>query len=265
MTNSIPKKTLARLLASVLLCLSAHALPQQAEAVRTTMAPVIDGRLDEAVWKQAVPIGELTQVVPNQGAKPSERTEVRILFDAEHLYVGVRLFDSRPDEILTSSMERDARLDSDDLFEIIFDTFHDKRSAFWFQMNAGGSKSDALITSGGGFNKPWDGIWEARSSVDAGGWSTEMSIPFKTLNFDPEASAWGFNFSRNLGRKRETSQWASPQPENRIFNISKAGTLLGIKDIKQGIGLDVIPFWVGDARRDLLDCLKQHDPRRSGS
>ncbi len=227
----------------------AAALPQQAVATRTQSPPKIDGKLDDAVWQQARPIGELIQSNPLEGQPASEATEVRFLYDSEHLYISMRFFDSRPDEIITSSRERDANLDEDDRFEMILDTFHDKRSAFWFQMNAGGSKSDALLTPGS-FNKPWDGIWEGRSSIDSEGWSCELSIPFKTLSFDPSKSAWGFNISRFLGRQREVSQWANPRLESRIFNIDQAGTLTGLKDINQGIGLDVIPFWVGNLSRD---------------
>lgn len=218
-------------------------------ATRTQSAPVIDGRLDDAVWQQATPIGRLTQTTPLEGEEATEPTEVRFLYDDERLYIHLRFFDSQADQIIVSSKERDANLEVDDRFELVLDTFHDQRSAFWFQMNAGGSKSDALIDNGN-FNKPWDGIWDGKSSRDAEGWSCELAIPFKTLNFDKTISTWGFNVKRYLGRNRESSQWANPRINVSLFNIDQAGLLTGLEGIRHGIGLDLIPFWVGNATHD---------------
>jgi hypothetical protein len=220
-------------------------------AVRTNETLRIDGRLDEPAWQTAQPINALTQVEPRAGEPASEDTEVRFLYDEDTLYIGIRFHDSDPSEILTTTRARDAFLDVDDRVEMILDTFLDRRNAFFFQINAGGSKGDALIRDNGrSFNKPWDGIWDGASSVDEGGWSCELALPFKTLNFDPAAPAWGFNMQRFIGRKREEARWANPSRDQRLFQVYHAGLLRGLEGIHQGVGLDIVPsfasHWTND-------------------
>ena len=232
-----------------------NALPRpSATAVRTERPPVIDGRLDDEVWRTAPPIGPLTQVVPVEGAEPSERTEVRFLYDSKHLYMGIRCFDSEPEKIISTTSLRDAFLDVDDRVEIVFDTFLDRRNAFFFQINAGGSKGDALITNNGSdFNKPWNGIWEGKAHIDAEGWSAELALPFKTLNFREGLGTWGFNIHRFIGRRLESAQWSRPRRNYRLFNIVHAGNLNGLEGLEQGIGLDVVPFFTGSWRSERKD------------
>jgi hypothetical protein len=218
---------------------------RSARSTRVEQPPAIDGRLDDAAWQRAVPIGELTQVEPHLGLASSEPTDIRFLHDSDRLYVGVRCFDSDPGGIVSTTCERDARLDVDDRVEIVFDTFLDRRNAFFFQINAAGSKGDALITGNGShFNKPWDGIWEGVARVDERGWSAELALPFKTLNFAEGRETWGFNVARFIGRKREESRWTNASRDHRLFNIYRAGDLAGLAGIQQGIGLDLVPFFV---------------------
>jgi len=242
------------------ICLMASSTATQGEgrrkaaATRTTTPPKIDGLLDDAVWKQAQPIGELIQVVPVEGAAPSERTEVRFLYDAEAIYIAIRCFDSQPDEIITTTQLRDAFLRSDDRVELVIDTFKDRRNAFFFQMNAGGSKGDALISNNGAdFNKPWNGIWEGKSNIDNEGWTAELAIPFKTLNFREGLSTWGFNMMRYIGRHLERDRWSTSSQDYRLFNIIHAGDLTGLEGMQQGIGLDVVPFFTSSIRGDRED------------
>jgi len=224
---------------------------RSALAVRTPRPPVIDGRLDEEVWQLAQPIGELVQVEPLEGVPPTETSDIRFLYDSDHLYIGVRCYDSRPDLIITTTRTRDALLEVDDRVEMVIDTYKDRRNAFFFQINAGGSKGDALITDNGStFNKPWDGIWHAHTRTDAQGWTAEFELPFKTLNFDPLQSTWGFNLSRFIGRKREEARWSSARRDYRLFNIYQAGDIQGLEGIRQGIGLDVVPFFVSHWSND---------------
>ena len=217
-----------------------------ARATRTQTPPVIDGVLDDAEWARAEPIGELHQVEPVEGA-PTERTEVRVLFDSEHLYLGVRCFDSDPAGIIGTQMARDARLDPDDRVEIVIDTYLDRRNAYFFQMSPVGSKGDALISDNGqSFNKPWDGIWEGKSSIDAAGWSFEMALPFQTLGFAPGAPAWGLNVNRYIKRKGEVARWNNPSRDYSVFQIVEAGDLTGLEGLRQGLGLDLVPFLHAD-------------------
>lgn len=225
----------------------------EAQAVRTNEALTIDGRLDEPAWQSAPPIGTLTQVEPREGEPATEDTEVRFLFDDDTLYIGIRFHDGDPGGIVTTTRARDAFLDVDDRVEMVLDTFLDRRNAFFFQINAGGSKGDALVRDNGRtFNKPWDGIWDGASAVDEGGWSCELALPFKTLNFDPAAPAWGFNMQRYIGRKREEARWADPSRDRGMFQVYHAGLLRGLEGIHQGIGLDVVPFFASHWTNDRI-------------
>ena len=223
-------------------------------STRTATPPVIDGKLDDAVWNTARPIGEFRQIDPELGAPCSEETEVRFLHDSDALYLYIRCADREPDKILGTSRERDALLDVDDRVEIVFDTFHDRRNAFFFQINAEGSKGDALITNNGAnFNKPWDGLWDGVARIDEHGWSAELALPFKTLAFDPDGEVWGFNIERYIGRKRENARWANVTRDYRLFNIYHTGELRGLEGMRQGIGLDVVPFFASNWQNDRVE------------
>jgi hypothetical protein len=222
-----------------------------AVVTRVDVAPVIDGRLDDEVWSRARSFDNLTQVLPVEGAEPSQRTVVSILYDRDYLYIGVRCYDSEPDRIVATQMERDAELNPDDRVEIVIDTFLDRRNAYFFQMSPVGSKGDALITDNGrDFNKPWDGIWEGRATIDDQGWSTEIALPFKTLNFRPGLSSWGFNINRYVKRHEEVLRWSGARRNLGIFRIATAGTLAGLEGMRQGVGLDVRPFFVANWEND---------------
>ena len=226
-----------------------------AEAVRVERAPVIDGRLDDAVWESTRPMRDFVQVDPVEGGQPSEATEFRVLYDSTTLYVGIRCFDRDPSGIIGTQMGRDAQLDSDDRVDIVVDTFLDRRNGFWFQMNPVGAKVDALIANNGQYvNEPWDGIWEGKASIDSEGWSVEMAIPFQTLSFDPSEGTWGLNVRRQIKRRLEGDRWAAPRRNIDFFQVAEAGDLTGLSDLEQGIGLDVVPFftagWTNDREGD---------------
>jgi hypothetical protein len=235
-----------------------HAVNRLAEGTR---APEIDGVFDDPAWKGVTGIGPLTQVEPVAGAEPSERTEVLICYDADGVYLAIRCFDRDPSQIRATQMQRDADLGPDDRVEWVFDPFLDRRNGFWFQIGAGGSKGDALLTRNGStFNKQWDGIWYGVSRVTDEGWQAEVAIPTKTLNFDPTGTAWGFNVRRHIRRRTEEVRWASPTPRLRFFAVANAGTLEGFSGLTQGIGLDLVPFAVANYDRDRTS----HDDTTTG-
>ncbi len=216
-----------------------------------TERPVIDGLLDDPAWRSAQPLSALRQVVPVAGAVPTEETEIRLLFDERSIFVLLDCRDSDPERIRATQLKRDARLGPDDRVELFFDTFLDRRNAFWFQIGAGGSKGDALIARNGSrFNKDWDGIWYGQSRVTERGWQAELEIPLATLNFDQAGTSWGFNVRRFIRRREEEARWASPTPRLQFFSVAHAGTLQGLAGLQQGLGLDVVPFVVGDWLRD---------------
>jgi hypothetical protein len=221
-------------------------------------APTIDGKLDDAVWRAAEASDAFVQVEPREGEPPTERTEIRALFDVDHLYLAVHCFDREPAAIIGTQMKRDADLDTDDRILVVLDTFEDHRNGYLFEMNPVGAKLDALIASNGEeVNESWDAIWEGRAAIDGQGWSVELAIPFKSLGFRPGLASWGFNVQRVIKRRLENVRWESPRRNLNIFQVSEAGTLTGLVGIRQGIGLDVVPFfavrWEDDGSdQDLL-------------
>ena len=205
---------------------------------------VLDGVLDEAVWKRAVPAANFIQQDPDNGQPATEQTEVRIAFNRRSLYMGVTCFDSEPDKWLGYQRRRDEFLQADDRFMWNIDTFNNQLSGYFFEMNPSGLMGDAL--RGTGFsNRQWDGIWYAKVLHSDIGWTIEIEIPFSTLNFDPNADAWGINFQRTVRRKNEESLWMG-WPRNQGLNrLSNAGRLTGLRDLSQGRGLDLKPYVIG--------------------
>lgn len=217
--------------------------------IRVDTPPVIDGKLDDEVWKQAPPSGPLTQFDPQQGIPMPQRTEFRFLHDDDHLYLGVWCFDTEPDKIIARKLERDGDIFSDDHIFFVFDTFHDQRNGYVFATNPNGVRRDGTISDNTKFNQDWDGIWQARASIDEEGWKAEIAIPFKTLSFDPTASTWGFNLERLIRRNFARGRWTGARPQFAIGAVSEAGDLTGLQGLQQGLGLEVSPYVVGRAKK----------------
>ena len=213
--------------------------PQKlARAVRTEAPPVIDGRLDDAVWQQAEVIDDFHQIRPGDGAAPSERTEVYLLYDDDAFYVGARMWDSEPHRITANILRHNVRLGPDDRLAVIIDPFNSGRGGYRFETNANGVRHDMLYENVSRTNAEWRVIWEVESSIDEDGWVTEMAIPFKTLPFDPNVDTWGINFARAIRRRGEEDVWVS---RNRSYNPSIVGRATGFQGMDQGVGLDVVP------------------------
>jgi len=205
----------------------------------------IDGRLDEAAWAMAEPITDFTQRDPVEGGVPSERTEIRVLYDRDALYIGGIFYDSEPTGIIGHQRRRNAGLGSDDRFMWILDTFGDGRTGYFFETNPAGLLGDGILTPGGGasVNKSWDGIWEVRTTIHEEGWTAEVRIPFTTLNFDPTLESWGINFQRTIRRKNEEILWRGYRRNQAITRPVHAGQMVGIQDVSQGRGVEVRPFF----------------------
>lgn len=236
----------------------------RAERLREGEQIALDGRLDEAVWRRAVPAADFIQQDPIFGGTPTERTEVRIVFNRTSLYMGVTCFDSEPDKLLGNTMKRDEFLSADDRFMWTFDTFLDQQTGYFFEMNPSGLMADSVMGASGD-NRNWDGLWNARVRRSEIGWTIEIEIPFSTLNFDPDAPAWGVNFQRTIRRKNEENLWTGHQRNQGLRRMSNAGLLLGITNVSQGIGLELRPygaFKVADApgREPRLPIDKDADP-----
>ncbi len=210
----------------------------------------IDGDLSDAPWARAVPLSPLVQVEPREGVPPTWPTELRIAYDQDFFYLAIRCFDD-PDEVRARQRDRDAFVRYDDVCEWWIDTFHDRRFAFWFQATPAGSLGDALIADGGeSFNKNWDGIWYGEVRRTGDGWQAEVAIPFQTLVFEEGESTWGFNLVRKRVANGEEDRWASPTIAYDFFQLSEGGVLTGLAGMRQGLGVDVVPYGKVTARRD---------------
>jgi hypothetical protein len=214
------------------------AAPKRLEIVRADAAPTIDGVLDEAVWTRAAVVDDLHQLNPVEYAEPSEKTEIRIFYTDEALYVAARAWDSEPDRITAQVLRQGEGLSNEDRFAVILDPNLDRRSGYRFQVNPNGVRWEALYKDTSDLESDWSGIWRAAATRDDQGWTAEMEIPFKTISFDPNSDAWGINFERTIQRNDETLGWVS---RNRQLNPSIAGTVVGLSDLQQGLGLDIVP------------------------
>ena len=205
------------------------------------------------MWQKAVPATNFLQRDPDNGQPATERTEVRVLFDKDRIILGVTCFDSEPDRLLGNQMQRDQPFSADDRFMWSIDPFLDGRSGYFFEINPSGAMGDGLITVRPAaavrrqMNKSWDGIWIARVRRSSIGWTAEIEIPFKTLNFNPNTATWGANFQRTVKRKNEESLWTGWLRNEGLTRMSNAGRVNGIEDISQGIGLDLKPYALGAA------------------
>ncbi|MEE2777954.1 MAG: DUF5916 domain-containing protein [Acidobacteriota bacterium] len=259
------------LLELVLLLGSVHAQqPARPElrASRVATAPTVDGEvLSEAVWADVEVATGFVQVQPFEGQPASERTEVRVAFDDQMLYIAVVCYDSEPSSLAVSDSRRDANLEEEDSFRVILDTFHDRQNGFIFGTNLAGVQYDGQVTNegrtgggsgrrgsgpgggGGSANLDWDTSWTVRSKTGDVGWSAELAIPFRSLRYGSGGSSWGINFERNIRRRSETAFWAPLGREFSLFRLSAAGTLLGIETPKQR-NLQVIPYALTEVRDD---------------
>jgi hypothetical protein len=211
----------------------------------------VDGILSEPEWQATEDAIKLTQVEPHPGEPPTEATRAWIAYSKDALYIAVRCDDRNPKQIVATDMRRDADLWGSDSVEIVLDTYHDHRNAYFFSTNAVGALVDGRVSENQMAAFEWDGIWNVRTHIDEGGWTAEFEIPFRTIGFNPSLSEWGFNLSRFLARGRETSRWASPSLDTKIFQVVKAGNITGIESPSQGVGLDIKPYGIGGFSRDI--------------
>ena len=230
--------------------------------VRVENGPQIDGRLDEEVWLRAAVIDEFVQQEPAEGEPATERTVVRLLYDAEALYLGVEAYDTEPDGVIATEMRRDSlRLLDEDNFQVILDTFQDRRSGYMFVTSPLGAKLEQQVAEEGeggwrgrnsnNVNINWDGVWDVVSRRTADGWVAEIAIPMVTLRFPRTAEqVWGVNFMRNIRRKNEQVFWAPISKEYTLTRVSLAGTMTGIGAVNRGLDLRMTPYMLAGGRQD---------------
>ena len=214
-------------------------------ALKVKKGPKVDGDLSDYVWKLAEEGGPLIQCLPLEAVEPTESTSFKFVYDEKALYMAIWCYDSEPDKIVAREMARDGNLFADDFVFIVFDTFLDKRNGYNFVVNPNGARADGIITNNSRPNFQWDGIWTAKARITSFGWTCEISIPFRTLSFDPKKDTWGFNMSRTIKRKDERDRWNAPFSHLHTFHVAEAGLLTGLEGLKQGLGVQVTPYALG--------------------
>jgi hypothetical protein len=221
-------------------------------AIQVSDAIRLDGALDDEAWKRATPAAEFTQSEPRDGQPATEATEVMVLFDDQFLYIGARMRDSDPDREIVNDIRKDFREDDQDTFEVIIDTFRDRRNGYVFIVNPEGGRVDRQIANEGReINSSWDAVWDVRTQRGREGWTAEFRIPFRTLRFDPGADqSWGINFSRRIRWKNEIAFWAPVPRAYNLMRVSMAGDLTGLHPGRAGRDIRVKPYVLSTTLRE---------------
>jgi hypothetical protein len=223
--------------------------PKPAVAIRISAGAVaLDGRLTEPGWQSAVPISDFIQRDPHEGAPVTEQTEARVLYTDAAIYIGVRAFDSHPDQIKGTLTRRDQDSPSDWIM-VGIDSYHDRRTAFVFAVNPAGVKRDIYLFDDTNDDEAWNAVWDVATSRDSLGWVAEFEIPLSQLRFAKgDEHEFGFNIVRTISRLNEEQHWRLI-PKNESGVVSKFGDLVGIRGIRPPRRLEVQPYVVAQGSR----------------
>ena len=244
------------LLVALVTSASASAAPLAAQSPartivgqRTATPPRVDGRLDDAAWGAAAAASGFVQHRPRPGAPATHDAEVRVLYDDDALYVGVRNRDARPDSIVGRLARRDQAVYSD-WFTVLVDSYQDRRTAFAFSVNPRGVQRDWAVVNDGQEDDGWDAVWAVATAVDAEGWTAEFRIPLSQLRFTAAdvGRGWGVNFARTLARGDESSYWSPVSPEVTGL-VSQFGTLAGLRGLPAPRRLELQPYTMARVTR----------------
>jgi hypothetical protein len=236
------------ILAGALLAQNPQTPAPSLRAHRAESAPAIDGRLDDAVWNTADIATNFKQIEPVEGVPATERTEVRVLYDNTALYIGVRLFDSEPDKIVSRLSRRDDDPDAD-RFTFYVDGLHDRLTGAAFEVSAAGAQRDSIISNDTNRDSSWDAVWDAAVSIDKEGWSAELRIPLSQLRFlNAEHQTWGFNVERFIYRKNERD-WFLMIPKKESGLASRMADLTDMEGVQPRRAFEIVPYSVARTER----------------
>ncbi|HHH52465.1 MAG TPA: hypothetical protein ENK91_02310, partial [Bacteroidetes bacterium] len=215
----------------------------------------LDGKLNENCWAKAPKISNFRQREMQEGALPTERTEVAVLYDKNNIYIGFWGYDSQPSKIVAKQMKRDFNWGGEDNFEIIISPYNDSRNGYLFVTNPNGARADVLIGNEGSETiKDWNGVWDVRTEVNDKGWFAEIVIPFSSLNFQKkEVQDWQINFERNIRRKNEQLMWQGYLRKYELEKISQAGVLVGLQGIQSKTNIEYKPYITVGTEKDRVE------------
>ena len=203
----------------------------------------LDGVPDEPAWDAATPAMALTQRDPDEGAAPTERTEIRVLLGGDAVYVGARLHDREPSRVRALLTRRDATSESD-RFTVQLDSRDDRRTAFLFELNPRGVRRDGVVEADGTVDYSPDPVWEGAVHQDGAGWSVEMRIPLSQLRYNRGADAWGVQFTRFIQRRGEEDV-LSFVPKSERSGVNRFGRLIGLAGLPASRHAEVAPYVSG--------------------
>ncbi|MCL4279438.1 MAG: carbohydrate binding family 9 domain-containing protein, partial [Ignavibacteriaceae bacterium] len=206
----------------------------------------LDGELIEHVWQNGNTFENFIQRDPDEGAPASERTIMKIAYDKDYLYLGAIMYDSSPELILARLTRRDEDIDADNIV-LCLDPYNDKRSGYYFGLNAAGTQLDGILYNDTWDDDSWDGVWEGKVHRNNKGWSAEMKIPFSQMRFnESDSMVWGINFRRIIARKNEES-YLLFVPKNESGFVSNFASLKGFEKIDGSGHLEILPYITGKA------------------
>jgi len=221
-------------------------------AGRTDAPPRIDGRLDDAAWAAVPAEGNFVMQWPKDRAPATERTEARVLYDRDALYVGIRLYDSRPDSIAAQLARRDVSGIYSDWVHVIIDSYHDRRTGFRFTVNPKGVQKDVRHFDDRNEDVNWDAVWDVATTIDSLGWTAEYRIPLSQLRYGAANASgsrvWGIQIARDIARYQERDNWA-PIAQTANGYVSRFGDIAGLDGISTPRRLEAVPYVSGRLTR----------------
>ncbi|MFT3693187.1 MAG: DUF5916 domain-containing protein [Kofleriaceae bacterium] len=223
----------------------AHAQPDgvRAHAVKLEGTITVDGHLDEPCWQKAPKQTNFVQHFPGDGGKPAQQTSFAVIYDDKAIYVGVWSDDPEPDKLKALLTRRDTDALADEII-IAFDSYHDHRTAYMFQLNAAGVQRDSLMFDDSNQDDTWDAVWTGDAKINDHGWTAEFRIPLNQLRYKSNNTEWGFQVLRLVGRTSEQSVW-SPWSRSAPQVVSRFGTLDGLDQLTQARRLELLPYATG--------------------
>jgi hypothetical protein len=225
-----------------LLAVRATPVGNIARAMKVEQPPILDGRADDAAWRDAIVIEDFRQSEPTEAGAPAFPTSVRIVYDARNLYVFVRAHDTHPDSIVSRLSRRDVGTNSDQI-GLIIDAYHDRRTGVMLGVNPAGVRYDAVVFLDNQTDAAWDGVWEVATRVDSAGWTAEFRVPFSQLRFNDQAEhVFGFGVWRDIGRRNQKDVWPPTFRASRQALSSQLGTIEGFRGVKRSSRLELLPF-----------------------
>jgi len=221
----------------------ADAVPMTVKATLATAAPVLDGRDDDPVWRNAPVITQFLEARPSEGAPPKLRTEARVAYDAHNLYVFMRAFDPHPDSIVSLLSRRDDQPPSDFLF-VMVDSYHDRRTGYEFGVNPAGVKADLAIYNDGNEDSAWDAVWDVATRIDSLGWTAEYRIPVSQMRYAAKGNGtFGILLWRVVQRYTETITWPLYRGSKTGFT-SQFADLTGLDGLSSPGHAEITPYVV---------------------